>query len=187
MDEKFYPLKDYEAFYEISKTGVVRSLDRLVDSSYNSKRIAKGKIITPDLSNRGYYRIPLTKKGTGKRKFSLHRLLAINFIKNPNNYPVVNHIDNNPLNNNLSNLEWCTQSQNMKHKFDTGYAHHRRSLSDEAVIDIFLNCKKGTFGGHGNRGGNVSHFLKKYNTTKIVVYGIIDNKSYLNITKDINR
>lgn len=42
----------------------------------------------------------------------LHRVVALNFIPNPNNYPIINHKDQNPSNNNVDNLEWCTYSYN---------------------------------------------------------------------------
>lgn len=187
MDDKFYPLKNYESFYEINKKGVVRSLDRLVNSSYNAKRIIKGKIIKPELSNMGYLRIPLSIKGVIRSKIGLHRLIAINFIQNPNNFKIINHKDNNPLNNDLNNLEWCTQSHNMHHKFNTGYIHHRRKLNENAVIDIYKNAiiaNNYKTSKKGNK-SNVSLLCKKYNITKTVVYGIIYNKTYTNITKNI--
>ena len=52
-----------------------------------------------------------------KRDYYLHRLIAETFIENPLNKPQVNHIDNNGLNNNLSNLEWVTNSENQIHRF----------------------------------------------------------------------
>ena len=51
---------------------------------------------------------------------SLHQLIAQTFIPNPENKPIVNHIDGNTLNNCVSNLEWCTQSENMQHAIRTG-------------------------------------------------------------------
>jgi hypothetical protein len=76
------------------------------------------KTLKSYVDTRGYVRIDLQQKIDGVIKYrrtSIHRLLAENFIENPNNYKYVNHIDANKLNNNLNNLEWCTQKQNLHH------------------------------------------------------------------------
>jgi hypothetical protein len=76
-------------------------------------------IIKKQLTKFGYYRVPLCKNGVFK-KFLVSRLVAKTFILNPNNLPEVNHKDGNTQNNNVSNLEWCTRSENMLHAFKTG-------------------------------------------------------------------
>lgn len=53
-----------------------------------------------------------------RKNWILHRLLAIHFLPNPENKPEVNHIDGNKFNNDLSNLEWCTRAENLKHARD---------------------------------------------------------------------
>ena len=89
MEEQWKPIKQYEAFYEISDKGRVRSLRTGVMMKARSGRD-------------GYVRVPLTKDGKQKHKF-LHRLLAIAFIPNPDNLPEVNHINENKQDNSLSN------------------------------------------------------------------------------------
>lgn len=83
-------------------------------SSWGSlKGNGKRKIIIKLFVNvKGYYRYNSTYH---KKNFSIHRLVAEAFILNPNNLPQVNHIDGNRLNNNVSNLEWCTASENQLH------------------------------------------------------------------------
>lgn len=99
--------------YEISNTGLVRSLD-----SYDSwDRLRKGKVLKYTLDERGYPRIRLTLNNI-KCSLRIHRLVAKHFIPNPNNLPQVNHIDGNKLNNHHSNLEWCDNSYNQKHAID---------------------------------------------------------------------
>jgi len=66
-----------------------------------------------------YYAVDLWKNNKGKT-FNVHRLVAETFIDNPNNYKYINHIDGNKLNNNVSNLEFCTQCHNMKEAYRIG-------------------------------------------------------------------
>ena len=63
---------------------------------------------------RGYLKVKLIKNGTGKYAY-VHRLVALAFIDNPNHYTEVNHKDENPKNNTVENLEWCTRSYNMSY------------------------------------------------------------------------
>lgn len=89
---------------------------------YNNKgEELKGKWI----DNVGYYQIVLRKNK--KRKYvRIHRLVAETFIPNPDNLPQVNHIDGNKLNNNVDNLEWCTNSENAQHGYDSNLYHSKR-------------------------------------------------------------
>ena len=83
-----------------------------------------GKILKTQISNSGYYCLPI--KVNGKQKgFFIHRAIAYGFIPNPQNKPILNHKDGNKLNNSLSNLEWCDSSHNMQHMYDTGLKKYR--------------------------------------------------------------
>ena len=71
----------------------------------------------------GYMVVTLCKgHNQGRQNKRVHRLLMEAFIPNPNNYPHINHIDGNKLNNSLSNLEWCTALENRQHAVRTGLA-----------------------------------------------------------------
>lgn len=71
------------------------------------------KFLKTYIGTNGYYNLSL-QKNDKTYKLTLHRVLATCYVPNPNNYPCINHIDGNRLNNNLYNLEWCTHQQNMK-------------------------------------------------------------------------
>ena len=89
---------NYEGLYKIDEYGNIFSL--------RSNRYLK-----PYISNKGYKLIDLNKNGK-REKFTIHRLVAIHFVDNPNNYPIVLHLDNNKLNTYYLNLKWGSYSEN---------------------------------------------------------------------------
>lgn len=97
--------------YEVSNTGKVRSKDRTTHNR-NGSFIKKGRILKPVDNGTGHLKVELKQDGRKKRAY-VHRLVAIAFIPNPEEKLFVNHIDNNPSNNNVENLEWCTHKENM--------------------------------------------------------------------------
>ncbi|HCC04014.1 MAG TPA: hypothetical protein DEP51_04060 [Clostridiales bacterium] len=109
--ETWKEIKNYEGFYEVSSLGRVRSLTRYVKQKNNSKKKIAGKILKPIPNKNGYLMVTLSKDCKGKRYF-VHRLVADAFILNKNNKKEVNHIDENPKNNKVNNLEWVTHLEN---------------------------------------------------------------------------
>src|SRR4030095_3282113 len=107
----------FKGNYEISNLGRVRSVDRKV--VYSDGRIAlfKERILNLIVNFQGYKVVNLCSNGN-QIKALVHRLIAINFLPNPENYPHINHIDGNPLNNDINNLEFCTHAHNMQHAYD---------------------------------------------------------------------
>jgi hypothetical protein len=95
--------------YQVSDFGRIKSLTRYVNHWQGGKRKLKGRILkTSTHRKEKYYLISLGQDGS----FLIHRLVAICFLKNTGNKPCVNHIDGNTRNNKLSNLGWCTYSEN---------------------------------------------------------------------------
>lgn len=103
IKEAWLPIIGYEGLYEVSNHGRVRSLGH--DKNH------KGKILKPILFSTGYLMVSLSKNNIAKR-CSIHRLVAIAFIPNPNRLPCVNHRDQNRQNNYVTNLEWCSYRYN---------------------------------------------------------------------------
>ena len=97
MTEVWKDIPGYEGKYQASSLGRIRS--------------KRGVLKLRD--NFGYQRVMLYGLKGGRKSLSVHRLVAKTFIPNPNNYPQINHIDENKSNNRIDNLEWCTQSQNI--------------------------------------------------------------------------
>ena len=104
-NEIWKDIPEFEKLYQISNFGRLRILYGRCKNSMSYGSIKKGGYLHFALyKNKKYY------------KYMAHRLVALAFIPNPNNYPQVNHIDRNRKNNNLNNLEWCNAHQNAKHK-----------------------------------------------------------------------
>ena len=109
MKEIWKDIKGYEDLYQISNYGEVKSLEKKAGFSTR-----KEKILKQHLDKDGYVKVYLCKNN--KVKFlSVHRLIAEAFIPNPNNFPQINHKDENKQNNKIENLEWCTCKYNINY------------------------------------------------------------------------
>jgi hypothetical protein len=114
--------------YEVSSLGNIKSLEK-GDGNGHKTRLLKQEVIERNHTN--YRRVTLSRNGITQR-FSVHRLVALHFIDNIENKPFVNHIDNNGGNNNISNLEWATQRENMIHAGKQGRLLESQSLGGKA-------------------------------------------------------
>lgn len=119
-------INGYEKLYHISNNGKIKSKHR--KGSY-------GKEIKQWVDKKGYSNVRLCKNGKCKN-FKVHRLVAKAFIPNPNDYSCINHKDENKLNNNESNLEWCS------YEYNNNYGTKRERISktkSKPVLCIELN------------------------------------------------
>lgn len=100
-------IRDFEGKYAITEDGKIWSYRR-------------NKFLKPNIRSDGYLAVFLSDKGSTKW-FTIHQLVARTYIPNPDSLPCVNHKDENPANNSVDNLEWCT------YKYNNNYGNHNRN------------------------------------------------------------
>lgn len=121
-EELYVPIIGFEGLYEISNYGNVKALykERFIQGKYSlNLRTYPEKILKPSTTPNGYYLVTLCNDGKMNYQ-TIHKLVAIHFIKNNDKLPIINHKDINKLNNFYKNLEWCTHSDNSKHSVSHG-------------------------------------------------------------------
>lgn len=111
--------------YAVSTFGRVASLG-LPYLFYNKLKTKPPQLLKPMLNNNHpqYLTVVLYKDNKYKKRFVIHRLVAAAFIPNPDNLPQINHRDENPLNNHVTNLEWCTA------KYNNNYGLHSKRMAE---------------------------------------------------------
>lgn len=142
-NEIWKPVKGYEEYYHVSNMGRVKSLAKeWVTGERFGIRKKEESFLKFGYNKGGYLNVTFC---VDKRKesVSVSRLVAFHFVENPNNYPVVNHINSIRNDNRAENLEWCTTQQNVVHGFEFGFRegrkgekHHNTKLKTEDVIKI---------------------------------------------------
>ena len=136
---KWLPIKDYENLYEVSNTGLIRSVDRVLKVKGQKDRLFKGKeLYLHSNVQLEYKQVNLWKDNKGHTLY-VHRLVAQTFIPNPENKPEVNHINGNRQDNRVENLGWVTSSENSYHANEYGLRVYSNRLTEEAFLD-YLHC-----------------------------------------------
>jgi len=165
MIEKWKDIPEYEGLYQVSNLGRVKSL------KYNKQRILK-----PETIKKGYERVVFSDK----KKYLIHRLVLLTF--KPDEYfngAQANHRDCNKHNNTLENLEWCNQSDNMKHAFKNKLikrnkgSNHINSKLKEHQIPVIRNLYKVL--------NNYSDIAKLFKVDSAAIRHIIIGKSWTHI------
>ena len=157
-------VKGYEKYFSVTKSGEI----------YSHRT---NKFLKLQLSRTGYLCFCTRFEGKNSKAclLKVHRLVAETYIKNIDNKPFVNHIDGNKLNNNVTNLEWCTASENIRHahiiglKFAAkGTKNANSKLSDKDVQEIRQNIEKLT----------IRELAVKYGVHHSTISRCVTNKRY---------
>lgn len=162
-------LKNYSK-YVIKSNGEIYSL---------YKNITMNQVLQERI---GYYRIQLKADDGTKNTILVHRLVALAFIPNPENKPEVNHIDGNKLNNDVSNLEWTTKHENMKHahllklRDNNGTGNPRNLLTEKEVLDIYDKLLDGA---------RVSDLATSYNVSRPTISDIKSKRNWQELLSDL--
>ncbi len=125
MEEEIWKdIPGFEGIYQASTLGRIKSLERKIKHWKGGYSVLKESILS-ERKSKGYVSVVLYKNGKNKN-IDIHRLIAITFIPNPNDKPEVNHKDFIKTNNRVSNLEWTTSEENIKHAVENGLITSRK-------------------------------------------------------------
>lgn len=148
IKEIWKDVKGYEGLYQVSNLGRVKCFPRLI--LWNGRKYVKTKEKISKITNKNQYRyISLYNNGKSKR-IGTHRLVALHFIPNPDNKPMVDHIDGNRDNNKAENLRWVTNQENIKNettlkKQKISVVAYRRETGEKIYFESITEAMKQGF------------------------------------------
>jgi len=158
MQEKWKSIPGYEGLYKCSNLGIIKSLKRKCKGGNNIRTVPE-KYLTYRTTDSGYLRVALTKNRITK-DFFVHRIIAMAFLRNPENKPFVNHKNGIKKDNRPTKLEWCTQSENEIHAHKYGLKNFKgenHPLSKLSNSDV---CKIREMIKNKIKNRNIAHLFK---------------------------
>lgn len=165
--------------YEISNLGNIRSIHSILIRSNGRPHTRKSKILKPALNRSGYFAgsVCVNKKMI---PYTIHRLVAENFIDNPNNKLEVNHKNGIKIDNRVENLEWVTRQENMNHAYENGLVRILKGsnigtsvLNEEQVKEIRKKFIPRVY--------SRIKLAKEYNVSEATIKDILYRRTWLHI------
>lgn len=200
IGEEWRDIKGYEGYYKISNKGRVKSFVGWDGRKY----VHREKLLKPYIEETGnnYSRLVIGLNKKKKREeFKVHQLVARAFIPNPKNRKEINHIDGNPFNNKVENLEWCTHGENMIHAIKTGlkaiiyipkselvnlYVKQGKTQAEIAdIYNVSTTVVRSRLEKYGIRIKSTGESRIKYNLTKDFISEQLKIKSQSQLAKEI--
>ncbi len=184
-NKKWLPVLGYKGFYEVSNKGEVRSLTRVVKASLAnaSKRIVKGRLLKQGSDKNGYRIVSLSKNCKTKTR-SVHRLVMEAFTSKEEWGAVINHKDENPSNNSIDNLEWCSYSYNARYSLyrspskGNTWKTNAKSKFNEKTLNMVFKMSK-------NKARK--DIAKIFKVSRQTIDSILNAKTYKSVTVELKK
>jgi hypothetical protein len=178
MKEIWMDISGYEDFYQCSNFGRIKSLGRIILKSNGIKYTAKERILSPGLDSYGYLQVPLTNSNKERKTFLVHRLVCTAFLGASD--MDINHKDGVKINNHVSNLQYCTKSENMLHAYKLGLKkictfhgpdrrHPATKFTEENVKSMIEKAHNGT---------PLKSIAEEFETSSVYVKRIVQGRNW---------
>lgn len=185
MNEEWKDIEGFEGMYQVSNLGNVRSVERLVNYKNIGKALKSSKTLIPKKTKAGYYELILSN-GNIRKCVRIHRLVAEAFIANPNNYPVINHINGVKTDNRVENLEWCTVQYNTQDYYSKTIRVYQYSLNGE-LLKIWDSVTNAAESCDGDKTGVQHCCCNELKTYKGFIWSYIPLNSEECVKRNINK
>lgn len=178
--ETWVDVENFEGLYRVSNLGRILSLEKKIPNKLTGGFSTRHERVLKPSVHKGYARVTLCKNGVTK-KFFLHRLVAIHFAPNINDFPLVRHIDHNPLNNKADNLLWGDVKDNINDTVSAdrharGSRNGNHILVEENIPEIYRRAWSGE---------KLMDIASDFGVSLYTISNVKTGRSWVRITKNL--
>lgn len=177
--EVWLDIPDYEGFYQASSFGRIKSVDRMILCKDGKNKLIKGTILAPSQTKHGYFALALCRNGVAQTH-TVHKLVSRTFLGLRPSQMQVNHLDGDKLNNAVSNLEYCTPSENTRHAFETGLNLSKGEANPSAKLKAD-DIKSIT--ARASNGESLRSIASSYGVVVSSIWSIVNNKAWRHVER----